>query len=86
MNYAVRYDPLAEKQLTKLPKEISKRIVKKIREVSETGRGIESIKEESYGFKIRVGDYRVLVDLTYNPSTIWVRYVNHRGRIYKRPK
>ena len=86
MNYAVRYDPLAEKQLAKLPQEISRRIVKKIKEVSETGRGIETIKEEAYGFKIRVGDYRVLLDITYNPHTLWIRYVDHRGRIYKRPK
>ena len=83
MKFEVRYDPKAEKQLDKLPKEISQRIVKKMREVSETGRGIETIKDEEYGFKVRIGKYRVLVDLTYNPNTIWVRYIDLRGRIYK---
>ena len=84
MKYEVRYDPKAEKQLEKLQRHIAQRIIKKLSDVSENGRGIETIKEEKYGFKIRVGDYRVLIDLTYNPNIIWVRYIDIRGRIYKR--
>ena len=84
MKYEVKYDPKTERQLEKLQKEIAKRIVKKLREVAETGRGIETLKDELYGFKIRVGDYRILVDLTFNPNIIWVRYIDHRGRVYKR--
>lgn len=83
MKYEVRYDPKAEKQLEKLPKEISKRIVEKMREIGETGRGVENIKNKEYGYKIRVGDYRAIVDLTFNPDTIWVRYVGHRKNVYK---
>lgn len=84
MKYEVKYDPKAERQLDKLQKEIAKRIVKKLHEAGETGRGIETLKDEMYGFKIRIGDYRVLVDLTFNPNIIWVRYIDLRGRIYKR--
>lgn len=84
MKYEVRYDPKAEKQLEKLHKELAARIVKKLREVGETGRGIETLKDENYGFKIRVGAYRILIDITYNPNVIWIRYIDLRGRIYKR--
>ena len=84
MKYEVRYDPKAEKQLEKLPREVTQRILKKMRYVGETGRGIETIKEEKYGFKVRIGDYRALIDLTHNPNTIWVRFVDHRSRVYKR--
>ena len=84
MKYGVKYDPKAEKQLDKLPRDLAKRIVKKIGQVGETGSGIESIEHEPYGYRIRVGDYRVLVDLTFNPDTIWIRVIDHRGRIYKR--
>ena len=84
MKFEVRYDPKAEEQLDKLPKDISIRIIKKMREVSETGRGIELLKDFYYGFKVRVGDYRVLVDLYYNPNIIIVRVVDHRSRIYER--
>ena len=84
MKFEVKYDPKAEKQLEKLPKEIAQRIVKKMGAVGETGRGIEPIKEAEYGNKIRIGKYRVLVDLTYNPNVIWVRYIDLRSRVYKR--
>ena len=84
MKYSVLYDPKAEKQLEKLPRDVARRIVLKIKYAGENGVGIEVIKEEQYGFKVRVGDYRVLVDLTYNPATIWVRYIDRRGRVYKR--
>lgn len=84
MKFEVKYDPKAEKQLDKLQREVAKRIINKMRQVGETGHGIERIENEPYDYKIRVGDYRILVDLTFNPNIIWVRYVDHRGRIYKR--
>lgn len=83
MRYEVKYDPKALKQLDKLPKDIAQRIVKKMAEVGETGRGIEAIVNAPYGYKVRVGDYRVLIDLSFNPHIILVRYVDHRSRIYK---
>lgn len=84
MKYEVKYDLKAEKQLDKLQKETAQRIVKRMRFVGETGRGIEPLKDEEYGNKVRAGKYRILVDLTYNPNIIWVRYIDLRGRIYKR--
>lgn len=39
---------------------------------------------EAYGYKIRIGDYRILVDIMYNPEIIVVRYIDTRGRVYKR--
>ena len=84
MKYEIRYDPKAERQLEKLPGIVVQRIVKKLRETGETGRGIEAIKDEFYGYKIRVGDYRVLIDITHAPDVIWVRYIDHRRKIYKR--
>ena len=84
MIYEIKYDPKAEKQLEKLPRDVTSRIVKRIGFVGEMGRGIEKIKDEKYGYKIRIGDYRALVDITYEPPTIWVRYIDHRSRIYER--
>ncbi|MEK6907053.1 MAG: type II toxin-antitoxin system RelE/ParE family toxin [Nanoarchaeota archaeon] len=83
--YDVRYDPKAEEQLEKLAKEITQRIIKKLAYVGETGRGIEPLKDNMYGYKIRIGDYRALIDLIYStkPPTIFVRYIDHRKRVYK---
>ena len=61
-----------------------KELLKKVRNVAESGRGIETLKDFKYGFKIRAGDYRALVDIYYNPNIIVVRVVDHRSRVYKR--
>jgi mRNA-degrading endonuclease RelE of RelBE toxin-antitoxin system len=84
MKYEMRYDPKVERQLEELPRIIAQRIVKKLRETGETGRSIEAVKDEFYGYKVRVGDYRILIDITHNPDIIWIRYIDHRRKIYKR--
>jgi mRNA interferase RelE/StbE len=84
MKFEVLYDPKAEKQLDRLPKDTARRILKKMKEVAVSGHGIEALKDAQYGFKVRVGDYRVLVDVTHKPNTIIVRYIGHRSVIYKR--
>ncbi len=84
MNFEILWDPKAISQLRKLSKDISSRVVKKIRLVGETGIGLEVLKEHEYGFKIRIGDYRALCDVYYNPSTIVIRIVEHRKKVYKK--
>ncbi len=84
MTDAVRYDEKAERQLDKLPREVARRIVKRLGYVGATGRGIEPVKDEAYGFKVRVGDYRVLADVSLQPPALWVRVIDHRSRICKR--
>jgi len=69
MSFEIFWDPKAVSQLRKLPKQISSRIVKKVKLVGETGVGLEILKEHEYGFKIRIGDYRALCDIYYNPAS-----------------
>lgn len=83
MSFEILWDPKAISQLRKLSKNISSRVVKKIRLVGETGLGLEVLNEHEYGFKIRVGDYRALCDVFYNPNTIAIRIVEHRKKVYK---
>ena len=83
MSFEIFWDPKAVSQLRKLPKGISSRVVKKVKLVGETGIGLELLKEHEYGFKIRVGEYRVLCDVDYNPEKVIVRIVEHRKKVYK---
>ncbi len=84
MSFEVLWDPKAISQLRKLPRDISARIVKKVRLVSDVGIGLEPLKEHEYGFRIRIGDYRALCDVYYNPNKIVVRAVDHRKKVYKK--
>ena len=84
MSFAITWDPKAVSQLRKLPRNVSSRMVKKVRLVGETGSGLEMLKEYKYGFKIRAGEYRALCDVYYNPNKIVIRVVGHRRGIYKK--
>jgi len=83
MSFEILWDPKAVSQLRKLPKQISSRIVKKMKFIGETGIGIEILTEHEYGFKIRIGNYRLLCDVYYNPKKIVIRVVDHRKNVYK---
>ena len=80
--YSILFSDLALKQLHKLPKEVQQRIVFTLERVR--------IRPEAYvtrlvgqeGFKLRVGNYRVLMDIQHDKLLILVIKVGHRKNIY----
>lgn len=84
MTFKIKWDPKAVKQLEKLPKDVAKRIVEKLRLVGLTGRFVEFLTDHEFGHKIRAGDYRILIDISYEMDEIFVRYVGHRKNVYKK--
>jgi mRNA-degrading endonuclease RelE of RelBE toxin-antitoxin system len=78
----VRFSPQATKFFRKLPVAIQQRIRTKFTEVSKDPfRYIEHYEGDHY--KIRIGDYRALVDIDQTRAILWVRVFDKRGRIYK---
>ena len=84
MGYSVRWRQKVLDDLEKLPMVVSKRIVRKI----------DSIKEEPHhflerlagdpGYKLRVGDYRVIIDVLENEKILAIRVIGHRRNVYER--
>jgi len=82
MSYSVEWNPKTRKFLKKLPNDISARIVLKVKEVQEDPfRFLEHYEGE--GYKLRIGDYRALIDINRKDQILFVRVFNKRGRIYK---
>ena len=82
MSYNIHWSGKADKFLGKLPKEISKRIVNKVNSIKNNPfHFVEHYEGESY-FKLRIGDYRVLLDIDPSAKLIEIRIVGHRGNIY----
>ncbi len=83
MTYLVKWHPQAFKFLDKLPKQNSERILKKLDDVKEDPfRFLEHYEGEYY--KLRIGDYRLLIDIDFDRMILWIRVLDKRGRIYKR--
>ena len=83
MNYSVKVDKKAQDFLDKLPQDIALRIVNKLEQIEENPFHFLEHYEGEY-YKLRIGDYRVLMDIDFQRKIIWVRIIDKRGRVYKR--
>ena len=84
MSYSVEWHPKVRKFLRKLPKDISERIVLKVKEVQEDPfRYLEHYEGKDY-YKLRVGDYRMLIDVDFKNKVLFIQVIDHRGKIYDR--
>ncbi len=84
MSYSLVWSPKSMKRLSKLDKKTIVRIVKKMKTVAGSPYDfLEKIKSEK-GFKIRVGDYRLIVDLVKSKKELHVLSVWNRRDAYKK--
>lgn len=84
--YHVVFLPKALEDLSKLDKSIVKRIINRIEWFSEN---IENafptpLKSRLSGFyKLRIGDWRVIYEISKKAGTIFIHKIGHRKDIYK---
>ena len=82
MSYSVEWHPKVRKFLLKLPKEVSQRIVLKVNEAQEDPfRYLEHYEGNDY-YKLRIGDYRLLVDVDFQNRILFVQVIGHRRNVY----
>ncbi len=76
--------PDVEKELFKLPKKDMISIVKKIIEIADDPLSYVDRLQHSPLWKLRVGEYRVLVYIHTGSKEIQLMRVGHRKNVYKR--
>ena len=83
MKYNIEWREHALQNLEKLESSISRRIIKKVEELSENpfSKDIKRLKGGD-DFRLRVGDYRVIFCIEQNK--IQILKVGHRKQIYDR--
>ena len=84
--YQVIILPKALKDLSRLDKSISERIIDKLTWLSENIETIHPLPlSEKYSefFKLKIGDWRVIYDIDNNKKVNMVHKVGHRREIYK---
>ena len=75
--------PIAKKDLKKLPKNAIEIILKKLYSIKENPlRYIERLKS-SHLWKLRIGDYRVIMMINTKDKIINIIKIGHRKNIYK---
>ena len=82
--YEITFDKKAVEFLNKLDYKIKERIFEKI--ISTKEKPFRYFQKLTYrdGFKLRVGSYRVIVDIDNNSKKIKIRTIMHRKNIYEK--
>ena len=83
MVYDIIWTAPAERQLRKLDRSVGKRIFEAVEELAEDPfRRVLRLVNSPY-YRLRVGDYRVIIDLQEGKLLVLVLLMGHRKNIYK---
>lgn len=83
MSYEITFTDTSRRQFRKLEKDVQERMIKALERIR--------IRPESYvkklvgdpGYRLRAGDYRVILDIQKSELIILVIKISHRKNIYK---
>lgn len=84
MSYIIQYSVRAAKELKKLDHEVATNIIKAIDRIRiRPFDFVKKIVGIEY-FRLKVGNYRVIIDIMNNELNILVIRVGHRRNVYKK--
>ena len=83
MSFSIEWDEHALKSMKKLPEKISERIFKKVESIKDDPFRYLQHYEGAKVYKLRIGDYRALLDVDFDNKVITVQVLDKRGKIYK---
>jgi mRNA interferase RelE/StbE len=83
MTYEIFFTDKALKQLEKLEKDDQERIIKSLERIRLRPEAYVTKLIDDPGYRLRVGDYRVILDIEKEKLIILVLMVGNRKNIYK---
>lgn len=84
MSYSIQILRRAQKELSQLPKQKYERIKDAVQSLSDEPRpqGCKKLTGRE-GWRIRVGDYRVIYEIDDRQQTLTILHIGHRRDVYK---
>ena len=83
MIYQIVWDKQSKDFLKKMNNKDAQRIINKVNGVTENPRRYVETLVEVGAYKLRVGDYRAIIDIEENNKILKVLFIGHRKNIYK---
>ena len=84
MTYTVKWHPRTQQFLRKCDAAISERIVKKVDIIKDDPLIYVDYYSNLKMSKLRVGDWRVFMDIDLKNKIMEILLIEHRGQVYKR--
>ena len=83
MEYEIIWSIKAARQMRSLDRSVAKRIYEKVDQLHQNPeRYIEKLVRYPY-YRLRVGDYRVILDIRHESVRILIMKVGHRSNVYE---
>ena len=82
--YSVTWSPKAQDGLADMPKDLVKRIINRIEQIKHTPYHFAEHLTDVKAWKLRVGDYRIIMDIDEKEKSISILKVGHRKNVYKK--
>jgi mRNA interferase RelE/StbE len=84
MSYQIIIPKTVQKQLQKISNPDHQKIVNNLHEIEKNPRFGNVIKmQNNEGYRLRVGDYRILYDIDDDKKTVTLRRIAHRREVYR---
>ena len=83
MTYGIIFSDRALKQLKKLEKKVQERIISTLERIKIRPQAHVTKLVGDPGYRLRVGDYRVILDIDEGNLVILVIKIGHRKKTYK---
>ncbi|HKZ39714.1 MAG TPA: type II toxin-antitoxin system RelE/ParE family toxin [Candidatus Hodarchaeales archaeon] len=80
--YSIVFSDSAQKQLFKLEKALQERIIRTLERIRVRPESFVTKLVNDPAYKLRVGDYRVLLDIDQQEILILVIEIGHRKNVY----
>jgi mRNA interferase RelE/StbE len=84
MTYEIIFSDQALRQLKKLEKTVQERIIAALERIRIRPQAYVTKLVGDPGYKLRVGDYRIIMDIDNRKLTILVLKADHRKNIYQK--
>jgi mRNA interferase RelE/StbE len=81
--YEIRFSKKALEEFSKLEQDVKERIWSKLLACKENPFHFLQHLEDIEGYKLRIGDYRAIIDIDTPLKIIWVLKIGHRKNIYE---
>lgn len=83
MSFEIIWDKQTKDFLQKIGKQDARRIIKKVNSITENPLRFLKSLTHIKAHKLRIGDYRVLIEVDKDRDFIHVLFIGHRKNIYK---
>ena len=81
--FQVEFSKKADRQLNKLPIELQKRIIIYLERIRiRPFHYVKKLQGTPY-YRVRVGEYRIILDIQENKLIVFILEIGHRRNIYK---